>query len=283
MMLMLISFIFTSPCFTIPLSLPTDSQSHILSVLIFSTHGDDDEVRFLILEIHSWFLFCKHVSWQFSFLYNQTPETLPCYFPIFTFYFSHSEKELSLLIVLKGCFLRLIVRFINTSFHIRFPSFISWKQNITFINPTCCRWSTYLFDMNLVKEYKLGGCQWRKLVFVVTVWYMPYLQLTPSVISKQYGEGEMIWIIIFVSVYDFFAFLICTYSLSSGIQLIIINHFFVWLRLASFHLPSLLVPCWILCILVILGWSIKKDRSTVDLHTALKPLWWQWQLMIWVV
>ena len=41
--------ILTSPCFPIPLSLHTDSQSHILSVLIFSTHGDEDKVRFLIL------------------------------------------------------------------------------------------------------------------------------------------------------------------------------------------------------------------------------------------
>ena len=46
---MLISFIFASPCFPIPLSLPIDSQSHIFSVFIFSNDGDDEEVSFLIL------------------------------------------------------------------------------------------------------------------------------------------------------------------------------------------------------------------------------------------
>ena len=65
--------------------------------------------------------------------------------------------------------------------------------------------------------------------------------------------------------------------------LIVINRFFVWRRLASFHLPSFLVPCWIFCILVILGWSPKKARLTVDLHTASKPFWWRWQLMSLVV
>ena len=54
--------------------------------------------------------------------------------------------------------------------------------------------------MNLVKEYKLGGRQWRKLGFIVTGWYMPYLQLLPFVISKQYGEGEISCVVIFVSV-----------------------------------------------------------------------------------
>ena len=89
---------------------------------------------------------------------------LPWYCPIFNFYLSHSEIEYSLLLVLKGWFLWYIVCFINTSFHIHFSYFSSWKQNITFINPNCSRWSAGLFDMNLVKEYKLGGCQWRKLV-----------------------------------------------------------------------------------------------------------------------
>ena len=45
---MFISFIFASLCFPVPLSLPIDSQSHILSVLTFSAHGDDDEASFLI-------------------------------------------------------------------------------------------------------------------------------------------------------------------------------------------------------------------------------------------
>ena len=44
-----ISLIFSSPCVPIPISLPTDTQSHILSVLIFLTHVEDKEVRFLII------------------------------------------------------------------------------------------------------------------------------------------------------------------------------------------------------------------------------------------
>ena len=136
----------------------------------------------------------------FLFYIIEHRTTLLCYFPIFTFYLSHSETESSLLLVLKCCFLLLIDRFINTYFHIHFPFFISWKQNITFIHPTCCRWSTDLFDMNLVKEYKLGGCQWRKLVSVVTGCYMPYFNLPPFLFSKQYGEGEISRVVIFVSV-----------------------------------------------------------------------------------
>ena len=46
---MFISFVFTYSCFPIPLSLPTDSQSHTLSVFLFLTHGDDSKVIFLIL------------------------------------------------------------------------------------------------------------------------------------------------------------------------------------------------------------------------------------------
>ena len=64
-----------------------------------------------------------------------------------------------LLLVLKGFPLQLIFRFINTSFHIHFIFFIDWKQNIIIIHPTFCRWSADLLDVNLVKEYKLGGCQ----------------------------------------------------------------------------------------------------------------------------
>ena len=65
---------------------------------------------------------------------------------------------------------------------------------------------------------------------------MPYFHLVPFLFSAQYGEGEMSQVVIFVSVYYLFAILICTYSLSSVILLSIINHCFVWRRLASFHL-----------------------------------------------
>ena len=122
------------------------------------------------------------------------------YCPVLTFYLSHSKTDSSLLLLLKGFYLWLIVCFVNTSFHIHFPFFISWKQNITFIPPTCFRWSADFFDMNLVKEYKLGGCQWRKLGSVVTWWYMPYFHLFPFVFSKKYGEGEISRVVIFVSV-----------------------------------------------------------------------------------
>ena len=37
------------------------------------------------------------------------------------------------------------------------------------------------------------------------------------------------------------------------------------------HRYSSTFTCWIFCILVILGWSIKKARLTVELHTASKP------------
>ena len=41
----------------------------------------------------------------------------------------------------------------------------------------------------------------KKAVFLMTGWYMPYSNLVPFVIIKQYGEGKMIRVIIFVSVY----------------------------------------------------------------------------------
>ena len=47
----------------------------------------------------------------------------------------------------------------------------------------------------------------------------------------------------------FFSIIICTYSLSSGRRLSMINHCFVWRCIASFHLPSFFLPCWIFCIL----------------------------------
>ena len=46
---------------------------------------------------------------------------------------------------------------------------------------------------------------------------MPYFHLLPFVITEQCGEGEMIRVVIFVSVNHLFEFLLFTYSLSSGI------------------------------------------------------------------
>ena len=78
--------------------------------------------------------------------------TLACCCPIlFTFYLSYTKTKSILLLILKSFPLWLIVHVINTSFHIHFPLFISWKQNVIFILLNCCRWSAYLFDVNLVK------------------------------------------------------------------------------------------------------------------------------------
>ena len=68
---------------------------------------------------------------------------------------------------------------------------------VIFILLTCFIWSSDLFDVNLTKEYKVGGYQSRKLVFVVTGWYRPYFHLLPFDISKQYREGEMSQVVIF--------------------------------------------------------------------------------------
>ena len=86
---------------------------------------------------------CSHLSiYRDNFLsfIIEHRKTLPCYFHIFfNLYLIHSKTEQSLLLVLKGSFLRLIVSFINTSFHIHFTFLIYWKQNIIIIHSTCCR------------------------------------------------------------------------------------------------------------------------------------------------
>ena len=97
-------------------------------------------------------------------------------------------------------------------------------------------WSADLFVVDLIKEYKLGGCQRRKLVFVVTGWFMPYFHLLPFVINEEYGEGEISRVVIFVSVLSLLRIFFSTYSLSSVILLSIINDIFLR-RLASFRLP----------------------------------------------
>ena len=151
MVWMFISIIFASTYFTIPLSVPTDSQIHILSVFTFLNHGDDNAVSFLILAKLIWDLFFVSIYCDNFLSYIIEHRTnLPCYCPIlFTLYFIHYEIKSSLLLVLKGCFLWLIVRVINISFHIHFPLFIYWKQNMIIIQLTCCRWSGDVFDMNL--------------------------------------------------------------------------------------------------------------------------------------
>ena len=63
--------------------------------------------------------------------------------------------------------------------------------------------STDLLDVKLIKENKLGGCQRRKLFFVVPGWFMPYFHLLPFVNNKKYGEGEMSRVVVFVYVFAF--------------------------------------------------------------------------------
>ena len=76
------------------------------------------------------------------------------------------------------------------------------------------------------------------------------------------------------SCYLFFC-LICfrnfdMYSLFIFWKLVEHNQPLFFLRcLDSFHLPSFLLPCLIFSSIVLLRWSIKKYRLTVDFHTAL--------------
>ena len=126
--------------------------------------------------------------------------------------------------------------------NINFRFFMSWKPYVVFVQLACHRWSTNLFDMDLIKENQLGWCQRWKLFFVVPGWFMPYFYLLPFVNNKQYGESEMSQYVVFVYI---FAFNFAPCSFSSGSLLIIINHCFTCWYLASFHFPSFLVPCCI--------------------------------------
>ena len=201
MVWMFISFIFTSPCFPIPWVYLQIHRAISYQFYFFNpwwrrrskiTYSCENSFMIFFVSIYrDNFLSC--------IIEHRT--TLPCYCPIlFNFYLSHSETESSLLLVLKGCPLWLIFLFINTSFQIHSPLFISWKHNIIIIQPTCCRFSADLFGMDIFKEYKLGGWQWRKLFFVVTGWYMTYFHLFPFIFSEQYVEGEISQVVIFVSV-----------------------------------------------------------------------------------
>ena len=184
MVWMFISFIFAYPWFPIPLSLPTDSQRHIFSAFIFSTQVNNDEVSFLILaKFNSDLYFVSIYGYNYLSCLIKHRTTIPCYYTIlFTFYLSYTKTKFTLKLIIKGYPFWLIVCVINTYFHIHSPFFISWKKNL-FVLPTWCRWSANLFDLKLVKEYKLDGCQWRNLGFVVTGWYMPYFHLYPFVFS----------------------------------------------------------------------------------------------------
>ena len=162
-----------------------------------------------------------------------------------------------------------LLHFLEAKYYIRSPDLLQVVRRLVWHEPS--------------QIIKVGWISTKEAFFVVIGWYMPYFHLFPFVFSEKYGEVEISRVVIFVYVYHFIAILICTYSLSSGYRLIIINHCFVWRCLTSFHLTSFLVPCLIFCILVILGWSLKKARLTVYLHTASKPFRRRLQLMRWVV
>ena len=69
--------------------------------------------------------------------------------------------------------------------------------------PTCRMWSIDLLDVEIIEENKLVRYHRRRLVFVVTVWGMPYFHLLPLLINKQYVEGEMSRVVLFVYVFSF--------------------------------------------------------------------------------
>ena len=81
--------------------------------------------------------------------------------------------------------------------------FIYWKPYVVFVHFACHRWSINLLDVDLIEENKLGGCQRRKLFFVVPGWFMPYFHLLPFVNNEQYGEGEMSRVDVSVYVFAF--------------------------------------------------------------------------------
>ena len=72
-----------------------------------------------------------------------------------------------------------------------------------FITFTCRRCSTELLDVELIEEKKLGRCQGSKLLFVLPLWDIPHFYLIPFLINKQYVEGEILRVIVFVYVFSF--------------------------------------------------------------------------------
>ena len=98
--LIFISLVFTSPWFPCPFSLPTDSRSHILSVFVFLTHGDDGKVILRI--IANFYLFFVSIYNENSPLYNRTPDSTCLYFSVwFAFDVRYTNKKSSLLLILK--------------------------------------------------------------------------------------------------------------------------------------------------------------------------------------
>ena len=82
MVWMFISFIFASPWFPIPLSLPTDWHIHIFSVFIFLIHGDDEKLSFLIL-VNSFWIYVFKAS-MVTILYpvwSNSVQRFPVIFP----------------------------------------------------------------------------------------------------------------------------------------------------------------------------------------------------------
>ena len=126
-----------------------------------------------------------------------------CYRPILTLDLGCTKAELSLLFILETSIFRLIVCVIFTVLNINIPLFISWKLYVLLVHLACHRWSTNLLDVDLIEEKHLGGCQRWKLFFVVPGWFMSYFHLLPFVNNEQYGEGEMIRVVIFVYFYAF--------------------------------------------------------------------------------
>ena len=128
---MLISFILDSPCFPIKLSLPIYPQRHILSVLLFSNHGDYEKVSFLILTNLFRIFFVSIYSNSIISCIVKYRTTLTCCCPIFfTLYLSYTKTKLSLLLIIKDSPLWFIVCVINTYFHIHVPFFIYQKQKL---------------------------------------------------------------------------------------------------------------------------------------------------------
>ena len=185
---MLHSFIFDFSCCPTHLSLPTDSQSHTLSVFVFSVYCDNDEVSFRNIA-NSFSFFLMH-QWSLSFsLNNKNLTSFACYRPIFTFCLGYIEAESSLLFILEGGLFLLIVSVIFTGFIVNATFFISWKPYYVLVQLACHMWSANLLDVELIQENQLGGFQRQKLLFFVPGWFITYFYLLPFVNNKQYGEG----------------------------------------------------------------------------------------------
>ena len=138
----------------------------------------------------------------------------------------------------------------------------------------CHSWSTDLLDVDLIKENDLDGSQIWKLFFFIPVWFMSYFHLLSLVNYKQYGEGEMSRVVVFVNV------LVFNFSLT----IFFIKVCWEWSTIASLvhTLPLSTFPHSSYLVVLseffyILDWSLLNARLTVDLHTALSSRVWQWK------